>query len=75
MKKLKFGDLIGVKTEDSVSNGLIKAVCLGEFQSPMGHRVQFITECSEIIDVDVKDVIYIASASWDKVWEQKKYDE
>lgn len=71
MINLKFGDLLGITTGDKISDGLIKAVYLGEAKGSIGRWVSVITQYSEIIEVEEKDVILASSSNWDGIWEQK----
>lgn len=71
MIKLKFGDLLGITTGDKISNGLIKAVYLGTAEGSIGQWIKVITSNSEIIEVELKDVVLVALSDWDDIWEEK----
>lgn len=50
MNRLKFGDLLGITTGENLSDGLIKAVYLGEAQGSIGRWVSVVMSNSEIIE-------------------------
>lgn len=71
MINLKFGDLLGIKADDRIINGLVKAVYLGKAEGSIGERIKVIISNSKIIEVELKDVVFVASSNWDGIWEQK----
>lgn len=68
---LKFGDLLGIKADDRIINGLIKAVYLGKAEGSTGERIKVILSNLKIIEVESDDVVFVSSSNWNSIKEQK----